>query len=335
MPVEFNSAIFYFNTAIFYDIENLLKGYTCSSQVIANLSIRGILEAVRQTGKIGKIAVQRAYANWSDSRLRILRDEINELGIEPIQVFGFSREQKKNAADIQLAVEAVDLVHLRPALEVFVIVSGDGGFASLAKKLHEYGRTVIGCSYKSAASKTFQAICDDFVLLPDPEEEEQQSAPSPQIHLLGQFEVNDPRNIRLSRCVKKLTVNTLDSIVGKTKEILDWYATDLTTRSELMREGIYLSVVQEAVKFAIPGFQPTKLGFKKFMEYMQFACKDSEYCIARPPNSQATLRFLSSVGEDIEVLPDLDFDHSIDTYKSILENEEPILQLPSSEELFL
>ncbi len=332
--MEFNSAILYFNTAIFYDIENLLKGYSFSPQLIANLSIKGILEAIRQTGKIGKIAVQRAYANWSDSRLGIMRGEINELGIEPIQVFGFSKEQKKNSADIQLAVEAVDLAHLRPAIEVFVIVSGDGGFASLAKKLHEYGKVVIGCSYKSVASKTFQAICDDFVLIPDPEEEEQQCQSSPQVHILGQPEVNDPRNVRLSRRVKKLTVNTLESIVGKTKEILDWYATDLTTRSELMREGIYLSVVQEAVRFAIPQFQPAKFGFKKFMEYMQFACKGSEYCIARPFNSQAVLRLRSSVGDDVEVLPDLDFIHSIDTYKSILENGDPILRLPKPEELY-
>jgi len=123
-----------FNTAIFYDIENLLKGYNFSQQMITNLSLVEILEKIRQTGKIGQIAVQRAYANWSDPRLAIMRGEINELGIDPIQVFGFSREQKKNAADIQLAIEAVDLAHVRPVLEVFVIVSGDGGFASLAKK---------------------------------------------------------------------------------------------------------------------------------------------------------------------------------------------------------
>jgi uncharacterized LabA/DUF88 family protein len=129
-----------FNTAIFYDIENLLKGYNFSQQMITNLSLVEILEKIRQTGKIGQIAVQRAYANWSDPRLAIMRGEINELGIDPIQVFGFSREQKKNAADIQLAIEAVDLAHVRPVLEVFVIVSGDGGFASLAKNSTNMGR---------------------------------------------------------------------------------------------------------------------------------------------------------------------------------------------------
>src|SRR5271166_549839 len=161
-----------FNTAIFYDIENLLKGYSFSQQMVANLSLKEILEDIKQTKRLGRIAVQRAYANWSDSRLAILRWQINELGIEPIQVFGFSRDQKKNAADIQLAIDAIDLAHVRGSLEVFVIVSGDGGFASLAKKLHEYGKTVIGCAYPSATNRMFQAVCDDFVEIVDPDEQE-------------------------------------------------------------------------------------------------------------------------------------------------------------------
>lgn len=325
-----------FNTAIFYDIENLLKGYSFSQQMIANLSLGEILEAIQQTGKIGQIAVQRAYANWSDPRLAIMRGEINELGVDPIQVFGFSREQKKNAADIQLAIDAVDLAHVRPALEVFVIVSGDGGFASLAKKLHEYGKTVIGCAYRSATSRTFRAVCDDFVWIADPEEEERQDRPSSQIYVSGQPEVTDPRNVRLAGRVKKATVITPESIVAKTKEILDWYAKDSTSRADLLRNGIYLSVVQEAVRYAIPGFQPIRLGFAKFIEYMQFACKGSDFCIARPPNSQVVLALRSSIRSGIEVLPDLDVRdvHSADTYKSILAMGSPILRIPSPSDLY-
>lgn len=324
-----------FNTAIFYDIENLLKGYSFSQQMIANLSLKEILEAIKQTGKIGQIAIQRAYANWSDPRLAIMRGEINELGIDPIQVFGFSKEQKKNAADIQLAIEVIDLAHVRPALEVFVIVSGDGGFASLAKKLHEYGKTVIGCAYRSAANKTFQAVCDEFVWIPDPEEEERQDRPISQVYVPVQTEVTDPRNVRLARSVKKITVITPESIVAKTKEILDWYANDPTSRSDLLRNGIYLSVVQEAVKYAIPGFQPIRLRFAKFVEYMQFVCKGSDLCVARPPNSQVVLALRSAISSNTEVLPDLDVNiHSADTYQSILAMGSPILRLPPPSDLY-
>jgi len=329
-----------FNTAVFYDIENLLKGYSFSQQMVANLSLKEILETVRQTGKIGQIALQRAYANWSDPRLAIMRGEINELGIDPIQVFGFSRDQKKNAADIQLAIDAIDLAHLRPSLEVFVIVSGDGGFAALAKKLHEYGKVVVGCAYRNATNKIFQAVCDAFVWINDPDEAEeerpQRIGSLPSANLVLPNDVTDPRNVRLSQRIKQLKQPTVEGIVAKTREILEWYAHDPTSQADLVRNGIYLSVIQEAVKYAIPGFQPIRLGFAKFIEYMQFVCKGTEFCIARPPNSQAVLALRSAVQKGSEILPDQEAReiHSVETYRSILASGSPIFRLPSASELF-
>ncbi len=77
---------------------------------------------------------------------------------------------KKNAADIQLVVDTMDITIRFPHIEVYVIVSGDGGFASLAKKLHEYGKQVIGCAYENAANDIFKSVCDYFIKLELPEE---------------------------------------------------------------------------------------------------------------------------------------------------------------------
>lgn len=329
-----------FNTAVFYDIENLLKGYSFSQQMVANLSLKDILETVRQTGKIGQIALQRAYANWSDPRLAIMRGEINELGIDPIQVFGFSRDQKKNAADIQLAIDAIDLAHVRPSLEVFVIVSGDGGFAALAKKLHEYGKVVVGCAYRTATNKTFQAVCDAFVWINDPDEGEeerpQRAAASAPSGVSSMVEVYDPRNVRLAQRIKPLKTLTPDGIVAKTREILEWYARDPTSQTDLTRSGIYLSVIQEAIKYAVPGFQPIRLGFAKFIEYMQYVCKGTDFCIARPLNSQAVLALRSAVQKGVEILPDVDRRevHTPETYRSILATGSPIFRLPSASDFY-
>jgi len=326
-----------FNTAIFYDIENLLKGYSFSQQMADHLSLQEILEAIKQTGHLSQISVQRAYANWSDPRLAIMRGEINELGIEPIQVFGFSRDQKKNAADIQLAIDAIDLAHVRPALEVFVIVSGDGGFASLAKKLHEYGKTVIGCAYRSAANRIFQAVCDDFVWITDPDEEEHQERGGAPASLTGPQAVTDPRNVRLSLKIIQCKSADPAEVLAKVKEVLNWYATDLGCQFELNRNGIYLSVVREAVEYAVPGFESIRFGFAKFIEYLQYACKGSPLCVARPSNAQAVLMFRNAVRSGIDVLPDLDVRdlQTADGYRSILATGSPIFRLPRPEELRL
>ncbi|NJP09905.1 MAG: NYN domain-containing protein [Leptolyngbyaceae cyanobacterium RU_5_1] len=351
-------------TAIFYDVENLLKGYSFSQGMLANLSLKEIINAIRQTGKIEQIAVQRAYANWSDSRLKIMRGEINELGIDPIQVFGFSREPVKNAADIQLAIDAIDLAYVRSSIKVFAIVSGDGGFSALAKKLHEYGKIVIGCAYQNAASKTFQAVCDDFVWITDPDEEERYRADLP-ASINKQSDRSDPQNdkpdnsakrttsslpneqvsvkqpdrlspryARLLTQVEAITSKLPDDVMKKTQEILNWYIQECG--SDLSKSGITLSNVQQAISYVIPEFRPIQFGFAKFIEYMQYACKGSELCITRLPPSKVVLTFRSSIPNNGEVLPDLDVReiHSVETYRSILKSGSPVYRLPSLEELY-
>lgn len=327
-----------FNTAIFYDMENLLKGYSFSQQTITNLSLKDILNSVKQTDKLGDIAIQRAYADWSHPRLGILRGEINALGIDPIQVFGFAQDAKKNAADIQLAIDAVDLAYTRPAVEVIVIVSGDGGFAALAKKLHEYGKTVIGCGYRKATNRVFQAVCDAFVWIADPEEEERQerSVTQPSSSVLPQL--TDPRVSRLATKVKVLTKGSNKAIIAKTREIVNWFETDPTTRADLQESGVHLSAVREAIKYAIPDFQPAKLGFPKFVEYLQFACKGTSLCIVRMLPSEALMVLRNAVPSGSEMLPDLEERdvHSAENYRLILAssgmNGSPI-RLPSLNDL--
>jgi len=77
-----------YNTAIFYDIENLIGGYNISNvELLINLSLKQIMAQVKQKN-IGKIAIQRAYADWSAPRLNQLKADMVELGIEPKQMTG-------------------------------------------------------------------------------------------------------------------------------------------------------------------------------------------------------------------------------------------------------
>lgn len=60
-----------FNTAVFFDIENVLGGY--DNDAIATVSISQIMDVIREEGSnaglISSIAVNRAYANWSITNL--------------------------------------------------------------------------------------------------------------------------------------------------------------------------------------------------------------------------------------------------------------------------
>uniref|UniRef100_B8HXD5 NYN domain-containing protein n=1 Tax=Cyanothece sp. (strain PCC 7425 / ATCC 29141) TaxID=395961 RepID=B8HXD5_CYAP4 len=323
-------------SAIFYDIENLLRGYNFSQELLESLSLKEIANTIRKTGKIDQFAVQKAYANWSDPRLKTMRVEINELGIDPIQVFGFSRERTKNAADIQLVIDAINLANLRPSIDTFVIVSGDGGFASLAKYLHECGKKVICCAYKSSASKTFQSVCDGFVEIVEPDVDRryttnlsssvtnQSDVPDLQnthsndltkkmASSLGnnqlavkEYRGLDPRNARLINEINPRKTAFVEESVALTQEILNWYANDQTCQKELLKAGIHLSIVEQAVRLVILEFQTAKFGFRKFIEYMQYICKSTKFCVARVPPSKVVIALRDSIPEKSQILPDLD-----------------------------
>lgn len=161
--------------AIFFDIENIVWGYGQGfASRVARVSLSAIEGRIVEacTEPLGQFAVKRAYADWSKSDLRTLRKAIVEQGIEPRQVFGFGQDGKTNAADVELVIDVLELMHSRPDVVTYVIVSGDGGFGSLVRKLHEFGKQVIVAGHAERSSGALRAVCDQFVLLDRPDASE-------------------------------------------------------------------------------------------------------------------------------------------------------------------
>jgi uncharacterized protein (TIGR00288 family) len=89
----------------------------------------------------GKVAVQRAYADWRRYPQYIV--PLSESSIDLIFAPAHGAN-KKNATDIRLAIDALELVFTRPEIGTFILLSGDSDFSSLVLKLKEYGKYVIG-----------------------------------------------------------------------------------------------------------------------------------------------------------------------------------------------
>ncbi|MCS6997605.1 MAG: NYN domain-containing protein, partial [Casimicrobiaceae bacterium] len=112
------------DVAVFYDIENLLKGIENARKLYEQLKLKVIRERIAEAlGPSARLAVQRAYADWSGFPYCMLRSGLVEALIEPVQIFAFNRMGTKNAADIELALDAVQLGHDRPHIGTIVIVS--------------------------------------------------------------------------------------------------------------------------------------------------------------------------------------------------------------------
>src|SRR6478609_5100276 len=107
----------------------------------------------------GKVAVQRAYADWR--RYPQYMVPLAESSIDTIQATAYG-SSKKNATDIRLAVDAVELVFTRPEIGTYILLSGDSDFASLVTKLKEYGKYVIGVGILESSSDLLVMNCDEY-----------------------------------------------------------------------------------------------------------------------------------------------------------------------------
>ncbi|MEH2183669.1 NYN domain-containing protein [Nostoc sp.] len=260
-----------FNTAIFYDIENLTMG---RSNPNLNFSLKQIQTNLENTNLVNKIAIQCAYADWSDSRLRLLKNEIQELGIEAIQIFDYSH--KRNAADMQLAIDVMELAQSRPTLQVFVIVSGDGAFAALAKKLHEYGKTVIGCAYEGQINRILKSVCDCFIPIPTP-----------------QAKIED---ILISEVISESQLN--DDILVVTKNVLQDLKQNFGQLNQLKQDGIHLSQIHKVLRDNIPNFdkQRDKYG-KTLTSFLKKVIEETDISLSID-NNKLILREMLTIGSN-------------------------------------
>ncbi|GJF02492.1 PIN domain-containing protein [Pseudonocardia sp. D17] len=143
--------------ALFLDYENLAIGAR-EGLGVSPFDFGPIADALAERGGV---VARRAYADWSyfdDDRRLLARAQV-EL-IEIPQRLGGSR---KNAADIKLAVDAIELAYERGFVTTFAIGTGDSDFTPLVHKLREMDKRVIGIGVQSSTSALLPPACDEFL----------------------------------------------------------------------------------------------------------------------------------------------------------------------------
>jgi len=143
--------------ALFLDYENLAIG--AREQLhLTSFDFRPVADALAERGRV---VVRRAYADWSrfDEDRRMLTRHHVEL-IEIPQRMGSVR---KNAADIKMAVDAIELCFERDYITTFVLGTGDSDFTPLVHKLRELNRRVIGIGVEASTSALLPPACDEFL----------------------------------------------------------------------------------------------------------------------------------------------------------------------------
>ncbi len=159
------------NIAVFVDYDNIEIGL--KSTLRRDFDVSLVLDALKERGDI---VAKFAYANWGrqDGATR----QMAENAVQMVQRIPSPRGDK-NGADINLALDALEMAFTHSHVNAFAIVSGDSDFIPLLNKLKEYGKTVYVVGGKAFTSTILQQNCHEFIsfesLMPDAQPVQQES----------------------------------------------------------------------------------------------------------------------------------------------------------------
>jgi uncharacterized protein (TIGR00288 family) len=233
---------------LFIDYENLAIGAREDLGVV--FDFRPIAEALAERGRV---VVRRAYADWA--RFEPDRRMLTDNHVELIEIPQRKGAVRKNAADIKMAVDAVELAFERDYITTFVLCTGDSDFSPLVHKLRELNRQVIGVGLKASTSRLLPPACDEFLFY---ENLDGVDAPQARVVRRGRDEPEKapetPQNLE-----------GLEQLIGRTLSGLQRSGDSQVRSSELKR----------ALLRKDPTFSEAEYGFRSFGELMRnLAAKD-------------------------------------------------------------
>ncbi len=143
------------NIAVFVDYDNIEIGVKSTLRRDFDVSLP--LGALKERGDL---VAKFAYANWG--RQEGATRQMAENAVQMVQRIPSPRGDK-NGADINLALDALEMAFTHAHVNAFAIVSGDSDFIPLVNKLKEYGKTVFVVGGKAFTSTILQQNCHEFV----------------------------------------------------------------------------------------------------------------------------------------------------------------------------
>jgi hypothetical protein len=226
------------------------KGLEAAKLVRARVDVGAILDFA---SSFGTVVLTRAYADWSADVNAEYREQLVGRAVDLVQLFP-AAAYGKNAADIRLAVDAVEDMFRLPDLTHVVIVAGDSDYIPLAQRCKRLGRYVVGIGVAGSSSRSLAAACDEFVIydaLPGVPVLEPTTAEEPAKRAKrtksAEDEAPDPQAAATALLKRALQI-------GLDKDDVDW---------------LHNSAVKAQMKRMDPSFSEKSLGFKSFSDFLR------------------------------------------------------------------
>jgi uncharacterized LabA/DUF88 family protein len=141
--------------AVFIDFDNIEIGV--KSTMNQSFDVGAVLEAVKERGEV---ITKMAYGDWK--RTGDYSRMMTQHAVRMVQR-NMTPGGDKNGADINLALDALEMAFTHAHINAFVIVGGDSDFISLVEKLKQYDRKVFVVGGRQFTSAVMQKNCTEFI----------------------------------------------------------------------------------------------------------------------------------------------------------------------------
>jgi uncharacterized LabA/DUF88 family protein len=141
--------------AVFIDFDNIEIGV--KSTLNRHFDVGTVLEAIKERGEV---VTKVAYGDWK--RAGDHSRSMTQHAIQMVQR-NLTPGGDKNGADINLALDALEMAFTRNHINAFVIVGGDSDFIALVEKLKQYDKKVLVVGGRSFTSIILQKNCHEFI----------------------------------------------------------------------------------------------------------------------------------------------------------------------------
>jgi uncharacterized LabA/DUF88 family protein len=143
------------NIAVFIDFDNIEIGVKTTLGQQFDVGI--ILDAIKERGEV---VTKIAYADWT--RSGEYSRSLTQHAIRLVQR-NMTPGGDKNGADINLALDALEMAFTHQHINAYVIVGGDSDFLSLVEKLKQYDKKVFVVGGRAFTSMILQRNCHEFI----------------------------------------------------------------------------------------------------------------------------------------------------------------------------
>ena len=205
-----------------------------------NISHRALEGIINELSKYGVVNIRQAYGNWTKDNLKNWEEKLLEFAIKPIQQFDYSKH--KNATDILMTIDAIDMLHSKK-IDAFAFATSDSDFTPVVMRVQQEGIKVFGFGEKKTP-QAFMAACSQFIFTEKLMDLSSKNSDEP------------PQKIKSTKDLKqdKWLLNLLKNAHNQTLDEYGW--------SNLADMGAYINNNSS--------FSPVNYGFKKLSSLIRF-----------------------------------------------------------------